>query len=417
MNIARRDILRLAAGLPSAAWLNGYRALAAPAEKMVKITSIKAMGLDNVGDGCLIRIDTDAGLAGYGEAGIPAGAARERIAMMLPQLVGQDPLAIERHFYMMSATQYSFMAHIPTVSGIDIALWDLAGKITGLPLYRLLGGPFRKEIPVYSHGGPRNLLDKIECRAWADKVKAAPEGFTAFKFGFGSRGQGGRGGGGRPSGPYNPTLDGAVFRRTAHEYSNLREALGDEIDIAMHCTGQFDTRSAIGLCKAIEPSDPLWIEDPLTVRYSEAWRELKRSTRVPLLAGEKVEMVEGFRPYLDNQVLDMLHPDVAYSGGITGCRRIADYAALTRTSVGLHSGPCSLIRFYASMHLGAAIENFFKVENVLGEFRGFKEKMAQGKEPAVRKSTFPVPEGFGLGLDMNEDWLRSHLAKDEKWWG
>ncbi len=417
MNIARRDILRLAVGLPSAAWLNGYRALAAPAEKMVKLTSIKAMGLDNVGDGCLIRIDTDAGLAGYGEAGIPAGAARERIAMMMPQLVGQDPLAIERHFYMMSATQYSFMAHIPTVSGIDIALWDLAGKITGLPLYRLLGGPFRKEIPVYSHGGPRTLLDKSECRAWADKVKAAPEGFTAFKFGFGSRGQGGRGGGGRPSGPYNPTLDGAVFRRTAHEYSNLREALGDEIDIAMHCTGQFDTRSAIGLCKAIEPSDPLWIEDPLTVRYSEAWRELKRSTRVPLLAGEKVEMVEGFRPYLDNQVLDMLHPDVAYSGGITGCRRIADYAALTRTSVGLHSGPCSLIRFYASMHLGAAIENFFKVENVLGEFRGFKEKMAQGKEPAVRKSTFPVPEGPGLGLDMNEDWLRSHLAKDEKWWG
>ena len=100
-----------------------------------------------------------------------------------------------------------------------------------------------------------------------------------------------------------------------------REAVGDNIDIAMHCTGQFDTRSAIGLCKAIEPADPWWIEDPLTVRYSEAWRELKRSTRVPLLAGEKVELVDGFRPYLDNQVLDMIHPDVSYSGGITGCRQ------------------------------------------------------------------------------------------------
>jgi hypothetical protein len=76
-----------------------------------------------------------------------------------------------------------------------------------------------------------------------------------------------------------------------------------------------------------------------------AWLELKRSTRVPLLAGEKVELVEGFRPYLDNQVLDMIHPDVAYSGGITGCRKIADYAALTRTPMGMHSGPCSLIRF------------------------------------------------------------------------
>jgi L-alanine-DL-glutamate epimerase-like enolase superfamily enzyme len=266
------------------------------------------------------------------------------------------------------------------------------------------------------------MLDKAECRGWAEQVKSAPEAFTAFKFGFGTPGGGagpggGRRGGGRPNGPYNPTLDGAVFRRTAREYANLREALGDDIDIAMHCTGQFDTRSAVGLCKAIEPADPLWIEDPLTVRYSEAWLELKRSTRVPLLAGEKVEMVEGFRPYLDNQVLDMIHPDVAYSGGITGCRKIADYAALTRTPMGMHSGPCSLIRFYASMHLGAAVQNFFKVENALGAFRGNKEKMAQGAEPAVRKSVFSVPEGPGLGLELNEDWLRAHIAKGDSWWG
>ena len=124
--------------------------------------------------------------------------------------------------------------------------------------------------------------------------------------------------------------------------------------------------------------------------------ELKRSTRVPLLAGEKVELVHGFRPYLDNQVLDMIHPDVSYSGGITGCRKIGDYAALTRTPMGMHSGPCSLIRLYASMHVGAATQNFFKVENALGAFRGNKEKMAQGPEPAVRKSVFPVPEGPAL---------------------
>lgn len=426
MNLNRRDLLKSALCASAALWLANFRALAAPAAKMVKITAIKTMGLDNVGDGCLIRIETDAGIIGYGEAGLPSAAARARIAMMLPQLIGQDPLAIERHFYMMAATQYSFMANIPTVSGIDIALWDLAGKILGLPIYRLMGGPVRKQIPVYSHGGPRNMLDKAECRAWAEQVKSAPEAFTAFKFGFGTPGGGagdgpaggGRGGrgGGRPDGPYNPTLDGAVFRRTAREYANLREALGDDIDIAMHCTGQFDTRSAIGLCKAIEPADPLWIEDPLTVRYSEAWRELKRSTRVPLLAGEKVELVDGFRPYLDNQVLDMIHPDVAYSGGITGCRKIADYAALTRTPMGMHSGPCSLIRFYASMHMGAAVQNFFKVENALGAFRGNKEKMAQGPEPAVRKSLFPVPEGPGLGLELNEDWLRAHVAKGDSWW-
>jgi L-alanine-DL-glutamate epimerase-like enolase superfamily enzyme len=422
MNLNRRTLLKAALGAPTGAWLMNYGALAAPHTGQVKITGIKAMGLDNVGDGCLIRIETDAGIVGYGEAGLPSAAARPRIDMIAPQLIGQDPLAIERHFYRMTNTQYSFMASIPTVSGIDIALWDLAGKITVYPIYRLLGGPIRKDIPVYSHGGPADMLDKAQCKAWADQVKSVPEAFTLFKFGLGGRpGAGGRGGGyggaRGPDGPFSSTLDGARLRKVARGYGNLREALGDDIDIAMHCIGQFDTPSAIGLCRAIEPIDPVFIEDPLPVRYSEAWLHLKRSTRVPLFAGEKVELVAGFRPYLDNVVLDMIHPDVAYSGGITGCRKIADYAALTRTPMALHSGPCSLIRFYASMHLGAATQNFFKVENALGAFRGHKEKMAQGPEPAIRNSVFPVPDGPGLGLDLNEDWLRAHIARGDTWWG
>lgn len=112
MNISRRSLLKAAVALPAAGWLLNYRAVAAPHTGQVKITKIKTMGLDNVGDGCLVRIETDAGLVGYGEAGLPSAAARARIAMMATQLVGQDPLAIERHFYMMAATQYSFMANI-----------------------------------------------------------------------------------------------------------------------------------------------------------------------------------------------------------------------------------------------------------------------------------------------------------------
>ena len=148
--------------------------------------------------------------------------------------------------------------------------------------------------------------------------------------------------------PYSTTLDGDDFRRAAKGYLNVREAVGDNIDIAMHCLAQFDPRSAIGLCKAIEPADPLWIEDPLPTAYSEAWLELKRSTRVPVLTGERLELVTGFKPFLDNQVVDVIHPDVAYAGGITACRDIAKYASLTRTPVGFHSGPCSLIQFYAA---------------------------------------------------------------------
>ncbi len=193
MTLSRRSLLKVALGTPMGAWFMNYGATAAPHTGQVKITNIKTMGLDNVGDGCLIRIETDAGIIGYGEAGLPSAAARARIDMIAPQLIGQDPLAIERHFYRMANTQYSFMANIPTVSGIDIALWDLAGKIMGYPIYRLLGGPIRKNIPVYSHGGPADMLDKAQCKAWADQVRSAPEAFTLFKFGFGGRPGGGRG--------------------------------------------------------------------------------------------------------------------------------------------------------------------------------------------------------------------------------
>ena len=103
----------------------------------------------------------------------------------------------------------------------------------------------------------------------------------------------------------------------------------------MHCTGQFDTRSAIGLCKAIEPADPLWIEDPPDCQLLRSVVGTEALHPCPTASQrEEVELVRGFRPYLDNQVLDMIHPDVAYSGGITGCKKIADYAALTRTPVG-----------------------------------------------------------------------------------
>ena len=407
---SRRDFLKFALTLPAGVWLANYRALAAPAEKLVKITAIRALGLDNVGDGCLIRIDTDAGLTGYGEAGVSAKMARARIELLGRQLIGEDPLAIERLFYLMTAPQNPFVPQIPLVSGIDIALWDLAGKILGYPVYRLIGGPMRKAVPIYAHGRIANMTDAVQCRDWAQKAKAGAEGFKTYKFGVGT-------GERQRSEPWPATLEAADLHRVAQGYSNLREAVGPDMDIAMHCTGQFNLPSAAGLCKAIEPVNPMFIEDPLNFTFSESWRELKRSTRVPILTGEKNEMVAGFRPFLDNGVVDYIHPDPAYAGGITGCRKIADYAALSRTPVGLHIGPASLVRFYAAAHIGGAVQNLFKIENLIGEYRGFKEKMAAGPEPVIRNGLFVLPEGPGLGLAINEDWVKQHLAKGEPYWG
>jgi L-alanine-DL-glutamate epimerase-like enolase superfamily enzyme len=409
MNSTRRDFFKAALLLPAGAYMARFQALAAPYTQRVKIKAIKTMQLDIPDDGCPIKIETDAGLVGYGEAGVTAKMARARIEDFQGILLGQDPLAIERHFYMMTAQQHSFMASIPTISGIDIALWDLAGKISDKPLYRLLGGPMREAAPIYSHGRPGNMFDLGSCRAWVQKVREAPEGFTAFKFEVTSAGV-------VDQLPFTETLGGSDFKKVAKAFANLRTAMGDDLDIAMHCHGQFDVPSAIGLCKAIEPVDPLWVEDPLNVPYSEAWLELKRATRDPILTGEKLEMVSGFRPFLDHGAVDIIHPDVAFAGGITGCKKIADYAALTRTPMALHNGGGSLIRFYASAHLSGAVENFFKIENGLGEIHGYREKMAAGKEPVIRKGVMQFPEGPGLGLQINEDWLRQHMAKGETWW-
>ncbi len=327
-------------------------------------------------------------------------------------LIGQDPLAIARHFSVLTSLEYPFIAHIPTISGIDIALWDLAGKIMDRPLYQLLGGPFRLAAPVYSHGNFKNMLDPGEVKAWAEKMKAAPEGFDTFKCGLVGVGRGTN----ASRVPYVETLNQSDFVKAGKGYANIRAAVGDDIQLAMHCTGEFDTRSAIGLCRAIEPINATWIEDPISNKFSEGWMQLKAATRVPLLAGEKMEMLRGFRPFLDNGVLDMVHPDPAYAGGITGVRQIADYAQLTRTPVGLHSGPCSLVRFYASVHLSGAIENFFKIEDALGDGRGSKEKMALGAEPMIRNGVMQFPKGPGLGLEINDDWLKEHMSKGELWW-
>ena len=167
--MTRRHLVKMALSLSTAPWVMHFKALAAPFTKMVKITDIKTLGLDNTGDGCLVKIETDAGLTGYGEAGFSAQACRAIIETMKPVLIGEDPLAIEKHFYAMTGVQHPYKAHIPTIGGVDIALWDLAGKILGLPVYRLLGGPIQNEIQVYGHGMIANMLDKGECRAWADR--------------------------------------------------------------------------------------------------------------------------------------------------------------------------------------------------------------------------------------------------------
>jgi galactonate dehydratase len=409
--MTRRTLLKILAAAPAAPLFPVYRALAAPYAGKLKITAIKALGLQRAmaTGNCLIKVETDGGLYGIGEAGATSAMARARIETMEQLLIGKDPLSIEKHFFEMTSLMHTYIAHIPTISGIDMALWDLAGKVLDRPVYELLGGPFREAIPMYSHGDGFNMLDMEACRAWAAMVKSRPEGFKAYKNSINTVI-------GVPAARYVNTLTHEELKKIRTAYTNCREAVGDEIDIAVHCHNEFDTLSAINVAKAVEPMDPLFIEDALNPPYSEAWMALKRSTRIPLLTGEKLELVRGFKPFLDTQAVDIVHPDLAFAGGLSGTRKIADYAALTRTPVALHNVG-TLVLTHASAHFAASIQNFYRSESALGRPTHYVEQMAASNPPMVRNSLLPLPKGAGLGLDLNTDFLKKYMAEGEMWWG
>jgi galactonate dehydratase len=415
---SRRNFLGRLAAIPAGLWMGNYQTFAAPVKSQVKITAIKAMQLDFQFDGCLIKIETDSGLVGYGEAGTDSRVARahiehldwalQRVRGGRERLIGADPLSIERHFYRMTEMHYPLPAPVGTISGIDIALWDLAGKILDQPVYKLLGGPFRDGCPMYSHGSYlKNMHDPASCKSWAGYVKEHPEGFSSFKIEVGFP----------VDGPFHPTVTTEELKRLRQGYTNIREAVGDLVEIGLHAHGEFNTPSAIAMAKAIEHLNIVFAEDLLNPLYSEGWLALKRGTGIPLMTGEKLETIQQFRPFLDSQAVDFIHPDISYAGGFTGCMKIADYAALTRTPVALHNVG-TLVRTYASAHLSMAIQNFYRSESSLGEPGGkVLEEMSSDGPPVVRNSILQVSDGPGLGLNIDETFLKKHLRKDEPWWG
>jgi len=395
----------MALAVPAGSWLANYEALAAPARGAVKITAVKTLQLDFQTDGCLIRIETDAGITGYGETGVDAVMARARIPQL--RLVGADPLSIERHFQTMTGAIHPFLPSIPLISGIDIALWDLAGKILDIPVYKLLGGPQRNEVPMYSHGDfLKDMSSPASCKEWAQMIREQPEGFSAYKIEPTQA---------LPGERVGPVATTAQLRKIARGFSNVREAVGDSIDIAVHCHNQWDTPSAIAVSRATESINPLFIEDPLSsVEFCEGWMAIKRATRTPVLTGEKLELVKQYKPFVDNQAVDIIHPDISYAGGISGLRKIADYAMLYRTPMALHNIG-SLVRTYASVHLAASIPNFYRSECRLGRPGRMYEKMAANRPPVIGNSMFQLPDGPGLGLEIDPAFMKEHTPKGQDW--
>jgi L-alanine-DL-glutamate epimerase-like enolase superfamily enzyme len=376
------------------------------------ITGIKAMRLDS--GFCLIRIDTDAGISGYGECGDLDGD-HVRAAIHLHalgggrlkhlQLLGKDPLDIAVHHHNLFYAYPQRRPHMQVLSGIDMALWDLAGKLLNQPVHKLLGGKFRDEIELYSHCPQGDFTDAVAWRDRAADLKADPHGFKTFKVDIHSAL-------GLNMQEYVPSLSPGDIRKVRRSYELAREHLGEEIDIIVHAHCELDAPSAIAVAEAVEAIRPIYYEDPLQPGFSENWLALRRSTRIPIMTGENLELPEAALPFLQSQAVDCLQPDIVMSGGITGTKKIADLAALYRTPITLHN-VSGLLLNAASQQLAAAIFDCPRIECTR---RATSLQWASPNPLEISNGRMKISDRPGLGVELDQDWLLAHRHEGETGW-
>jgi galactonate dehydratase len=338
-----------------------------------------------------LKVHTDAGIVGLGEP-LLEGRARtiaEAIKEIEPYLVGKDPRRVAHHWQ--AIYRHAFYRGGPiltsALSGIDQALWDIKGKALGVPVYELLGGPTRDRVRVYAHAGTVELMKKRQA-----------EGFTAFKTGPARRPEA------RGVMKYIET-PGAV-QYAAERFAELRKAMGNDVDIACDFHGAISPPTAKLLIKALEPYQPMFIEEPCQAQNHDIMAEIARGTFLPIATGERVFTKWGFREVLEKHAATVLQPDMCHAGGITEVRLIAGMAEAYYAAIAPHNpmGPISLA---AGVQLAASIPNFLCQEQVsLGE--GYLKKPF-----TVRGGYLDLPTGPGLGVELDEQALADKI--DHNW--
>ena len=437
--LSRRDVIRagtvaMAAG---AATLVFGNALTALARTRTKIKDVQTMTIQSGRTYVLVRIITDDGHYGIGEAyGTPGVSVADQILALKPTLVGKNPQEIDVLYTFLgdgaaslSGTRTDGSAHnlMRAASGIEMALWDLAGKLLGTPTSELLGGKFRDHVRVYDHSRPSNPFDKAVCRDWAAQLKQHPSGFTAHKVDIQRTGtlwdtpptqanaqaptrilDNGKD-------PGNRHLTTLELRRIGQAFENMREAIGWEHDLMVHCHWELDLSSAIQLARVVEPVKPLFLEDPLGVDYNASWNRLVDASPVPILMGENLSRREGFLPFISNQACHIVNPDLRNSGGFLETKRIADMASVYGISLSTHNTG-SQVYTYQAAQWAASIRDYLWGETVTGE-GGWMDQVVQLDGPYIQKGYIKVSDKPGTGVELNKDVVMAHLAAGQRWWG
>jgi galactonate dehydratase len=380
----------------------------------VEITGIDCVVVEGNFPWNLIRVETDAGEYGIGEA-FP-GPASGYVEFLRPGLVGQNPFDLDRlveHMTQLVSGLGGTAGYAQAaVSGIEIALFDVVGKLTGLPVYQLLGGKYRDTVRMYAdcHAG-KSLSNAIEANGETYTVDSyaavardvLKSGFTAMKFDLDI--------------PMDDT-DTANRRLSQREIDTMveivrcvREEIGREPVLGFDAHWNYTIESATDIARGIEEYNVSWLEDPVPPDSVQAHGRVAESSTTPILSGENLTRVEGFLPYLTEGALDIIAPDIQKCGGLQEFRKISTLADVFNIPVAPHniSSPVGTV---ASVHACASVPNAFVLEWHARQVDWWEELTA-GEELLIQEGEIAVPEAPGLGVSLNQDVVEAHLAPGE----
>jgi len=348
----------------------------------IKVTKLETFVLKN--SWVFVKISTDAGITGWGEmlkddAKACAAGAQE----VGRYLVGQDPCRVVFHWQAIHRGAFYRGGPIKTAisSGIDQALWDIKGKVYGVPVYKLLGGPTRDRIRVYG---------RVSAETGVNAVKIGPSGL------------------GRTPCKY---IEGQRFvDAVSDNFKAARQKYGSDVDIAIDFHGAVQPPTAALLIKALEQYEPFFYEEVVQPLNVDVMAEPARKTHIPLATGERIFTKFGFREILEKRAATILQPDICYAGGITELRLIAGMAEAYYSPLAPHNpqGPCSLA---ASFQIAASIPNFLIQEN--GDLT-YDDLLAKPLPP-VKNGHRALPTDPGLGITIDEDKLRTQVGEPREY--
>jgi galactonate dehydratase len=379
----------------------------------MKITDIQASIIgrnEPHSGGCVwtfVRVYTDEGIVGTGECNSASAASgfavKQAIMAMKPALIGRDPMDTGPLYEMLRRRgRYGGTSTAPiifAITGIENALYDIAGKALGVPVYKLLGGKFRDKIRLYAdlHAG------EVETpQAYADKAVEVieGEGYSAVKFDVDNTGVG-------KYDRFNWTTSAKEMTHIIDLIRTTREAMGFDVDLAIDCHGQFDIPSAITLAKAVEDLRLMWLEEPVPAENIDALAQVKASTSTVICSGENQYTRYQFLELLQRQAVDVIMPDLAKAGGIMEGKRIAEMAEAFYVPLAPHnvSSPLGMM---AACHVCASVANFFILEFHGREIPWWND-LCEGDKPFIRDGFMHVSEAPGIGVELNDEVAKTLL--------